>query len=476
MRLIIQCVLLLLCLTVYVTQAANPHNADIEDNDFAEFEDFDDDDKKAAPSPSKAGTPPPSGQPKVVMAPEADIDPDMDDDDAMVEIEDEEADHFDDDEEFVGFDPDKSMKGKGPERPPDLKITPVPAYLQNNWDSFYMEMLMLAGLGVYLINFLAGKAKNSKLSTSWFQAHRALLEEHFAIVGDDGTSKEVQSGVLMKESENIYSLWCSGRVCCEGMLVTLKLLKRQDLVSTISNMFRPASDQIIVKLTLDPSEMDTFVMCLAQKKVINKMQKDMVDLAYFCPEKRKLDDRFPPSYQLLSEIPEASNAVIDGRVIAALNMYENVVESIHISDQFCGPRPQDDTQPSKMPETSKVLIFTFNVPGKGKCSPTDMQAMEPLMKMVFHCLEKVRRIRLTKEGKQKAEKNRQRLTETYLKASHTQRSEAAQERREKKRRADKERMMAEEDPDRQRKLEEKTLKKDQKKKQPKVKMMKIKAM
>ena len=97
-------------------------------------------------------------------------------------------------------------------------------------------------------------------------------------IGDDGTSQEVQSGVLMKESENIYSLWCSGRVCCEGMLVTLKLLKRQDLVSTISHMFRPTSDQIIVKLTLEPTEIDTFVFCLANKKVINKLQKDMVDL------------------------------------------------------------------------------------------------------------------------------------------------------------------------------------------------------
>ena len=55
----------------------------------------------------------------------------------------------------------------------------------------------------------------------------------------------MQSGILMKESENVYSLWCSGRVCCEGMLVTLKLLKRQDLVSTISRLFKPASDQIV---------------------------------------------------------------------------------------------------------------------------------------------------------------------------------------------------------------------------------------
>jgi hypothetical protein len=65
------------------------------------------------------------------------------------------------------------------------------------------------------------------------------------VTGDDGTTTDVQSGVLMKEAENVYALWCSGRMYCEGMLVTLKLLKRQDLVSTIARLVRPVSDQIV---------------------------------------------------------------------------------------------------------------------------------------------------------------------------------------------------------------------------------------
>jgi len=66
------------------------------------------------------------------------------------------------------------------------------------------------------------------------------------IAGDDGTSAEVQStGGLMKEAENIYTLWCTGRTYCEGMLVTLKLLKRQDLVSSIARLVRPVCDQIV---------------------------------------------------------------------------------------------------------------------------------------------------------------------------------------------------------------------------------------
>jgi len=68
------------------------------------------------------------------------------------------------------------------------------------------------------------------------------------VPGDDGTSTEVQSSAgLMKEAENIYALWCTGRTYCEGMLVTLKLLKRQDLISSIARFMRPVCDQIVSK-------------------------------------------------------------------------------------------------------------------------------------------------------------------------------------------------------------------------------------
>ena len=50
-----------------------------------------------------------------------------------------------------------------------------------------------------------------------FKAHKPLLEQHFSIVGDDGMSKEPQSGVLVKESESVYTLWCTGRQYCEGI-------------------------------------------------------------------------------------------------------------------------------------------------------------------------------------------------------------------------------------------------------------------
>ena len=39
----------------------------------------------------------------------------------------------------------------------------------------------------------------------------------------------------------------------------------------------------------------------------------------------------------------------------------------------------------------------LSVPGKGKSRPTDMEAMKPLLQLVFYCIEKVSRFQLSKE-------------------------------------------------------------------------------
>jgi hypothetical protein len=62
-------------------------------------------------------------------------------------------------------------------------VLQVPLHFRTNWDSFYLEMLMIAGLVVYSLNFFAGKSKNNKLANAWFASHRSLLEENFSLVG-----------------------------------------------------------------------------------------------------------------------------------------------------------------------------------------------------------------------------------------------------------------------------------------------------
>ena len=46
-----------------------------------------------------------------------------------------------------------------------------------------MEILMVTGLLAYIMNYIIGKNKNSRLAHTWFNSHRELLESNFALVG-----------------------------------------------------------------------------------------------------------------------------------------------------------------------------------------------------------------------------------------------------------------------------------------------------
>jgi len=74
---------------------------------------------------------------------------------------------------------------------------------------------------------------------------------------------------------------------------------------------------------------------------------------------------------------------------------------------------------------------------------------QPPRRYVSRCFS----LSVNNQAKMKADRSRLKMAESLQKATHTQRSEAAQARREEKRRAEKDKMMAEDDPDKQRKLE-----------------------
>jgi len=458
------------CLAAYVLAK------EYEDNDFAEFEMFEEEDvieeEEEARSSSNKGRGSEEIQPE---AREKYQEPliQEDEDEAMVEEEDEndEFNQYEDDDEFIlPVDNEKSPGSKKNQKETKLHIVPVPPHLRSNWDSFYLEMLMVAGLVVYFINFIVGKSKNQKLATAWYSSHMSLLDQNFALVGDDG-KKPIENPGIRKESENVYTLWCSGRTSVEGMLVELKFIKRQDMIGVISQLIRPACDQLIVKVTMD--EIDTFVFCLASKKTAQRLSKDMTDISSFCPEKKTVD-KYGLSSQLvlMNEIGEVAGAILgDPKVVAIINKFPALLDYLHFSDQYSGPKQPEETQPTKLPEIQKMLIFGFNFPGRGNPTVEDIEGMKPLMQLVFHITDKLRRFKLSKEAKTKAEKNRQRIEEAFLKATLAVRAEMAQAKREDRKRQERERMLETDDPDKQRKWEEREQRRNIKKRAPKMKQL-----
>lgn len=170
-----------------------------------------------------------------------------------------------------------------------------------------------------------------------------------------------------------------------------------------------------------------------------------------------------------------------------------MVEYMLISDQYVGYKVQvndetgtpTDSAPAEnssqatrgLPKSRCMLTICFNIPGKGiHTSNADMEKMQPALQLALYLLDKVPRIRLSKDAKVKALKRRKDVSEQYMKLTHKQRQEAAMLRKEEKRRAEKEKIMNESDPEKQKRLEEKQTKIDKRKSLSKMKQVKIKSM
>lgn len=144
---------------------------DLADNEFAEFDDLESEEELATSSQQESKE---SGPPTDEFIAD-------DDDQEMIIEEDEEFEHFQDPEEFEGFADGKEEK---PVAEPKITITKVPIHFRANWDSYWLEILMVAGLVVYFLNFVTGRSKNTQIANAWLNSHRALLEDNFSLVGE----------------------------------------------------------------------------------------------------------------------------------------------------------------------------------------------------------------------------------------------------------------------------------------------------
>ncbi|CAG9130622.1 unnamed protein product [Plutella xylostella] len=89
----------------------------------------------------------------------------------------------------------------------------------------------------------------------------------------------------------------------------------------------------------------------------------------------------------------------------------------------------------KVTETEKVLVMSINIDGEND------EDARPLLMLLFHMLDKLKRMRLSKEALAKCEKRRQKVTEVWMRGAHAARQEQAAARREEKRKQEKERIL-----------------------------------
>uniref|UniRef100_A0A0K0EFU2 PAT complex subunit CCDC47 n=1 Tax=Strongyloides stercoralis TaxID=6248 RepID=A0A0K0EFU2_STRER len=430
----------------------------LEDNEFAEFEEnFDE------KSTIEDSTPSPS------IKKEKELVNDFLEDDFT---------HIDDTNNFEVNDEDKledldkvNSDEKTVPPPKPLKFADVPTHLKSNWKTYQIEILMMALLFVYSINFIIGVSKNSTIAHKWFEVTRPLLETKFALVGDDGVSEDPVGGVMIKQTGCSYIVYCSGRLGCTGMTCEIKLIKRQDLVGIIQNIMGPKNDKVVMKTDLIKGEIEPIVFCIGNKKSVLKQVKESEDLNTFTSD-RKYSDKFGLSknFAIYTELNEVIQNLMDNSTCEYFKKYEKYIDYIHVSDQYTGPALQEGEVYTRMPEPEVICTISLNIIDQ----IDDIELTNELMSFTFNLIEKIKKLKLSREGKLKVDKNRAAVEAKFLKMTHQQRQEAAQLKKDAKIKERKERIMNEEDPALQRKLQKAEEKREAKARAPKMKTIKMK--
>lgn len=164
---------------------------------------------------------------------------------------------------------------------PDPKTTSKPQTTAVSKKSFTVEIICGSFLIAFLINYFTGKRENENLALAWaakFATKGSIFEKNFSLLG---VGEGEDSPLLLKEGQNVFKFYASGRRYCQGLLATMELKSRHDLISRLFNLVVPCKDEITFEVYMNDESMDQVVFALAKKKAAKGMQKEIRDLQRF---------------------------------------------------------------------------------------------------------------------------------------------------------------------------------------------------
>lgn len=337
---------------------------------------------------------------------------------------------------------------------------PKPSTVSKKKQSFLVEIVCVSFLIMFVINYFTGKRENENLALSWaskFATKDSIFEKNFSLLG---VGEGDDSPLLLKEGQNVFKFYASGRRYCQGLLATMELKSRHDLLSRIYNMVVPCKDEISIEVYMNDDAMDHVVFALARKKMAKAMQKELRDLQRFAgsvvqpPNGRKW---VAEELAVVSESKEVAGDLITEAVLEqvfgekSFEKHGKGFISMHVSDQLPGTQ-------------KKMLLFKFALP-----DAKNMADMTRLVALVPYYIDLVGRYKLSSQARSKTEAARAKAAQEAYKELQGARQEALQ-----KKKAERKKMLEEAEAklgaEAIRKKEEKERARQMKKAMPKVKM------
>ncbi|GAV86515.1 DUF1682 domain-containing protein [Cephalotus follicularis] len=282
--------------------------------------------------------------------------------------------------------------------------------------SFTIEIICGTFLVIFVINYFTGKKENENIALAWaakFATKDAIFEKNFSLLG---VGEGEDSPLLLKEGQNVFKFYASGRRYCQGLLATMELKSRHDLISRIYSLIVPCKDEISFEVYMNDDAMDHVVFALARKKLAKGMQKEVRDLQRFAglvspPSGRKWVDE---QLGVVSESKEVAGDLITETVLdqifgdKAFEKYGKGFISMHFSDQH--------------PSTHrKMLLFKFALP-----DANNMPDMTRLVALIPYYIDLIGRYKLSSQARSKTEAARSKAAQEAYKELQNARQEASQ--------------------------------------------------
>ncbi|XP_038988707.1 uncharacterized protein At5g49945-like [Phoenix dactylifera] len=374
---------------------------------------------------------------------------------------------FWDEEEFEGIpdtpspsDPTQSPADPLPSDPTAVPSKPSPT-TPPSLQSYSIEIACISFLICFAINYFTGRRQNEAIALAWaakFATKDSIFDKNFSLVGT-GDGKDTP--LLLKEGQDVFKFYASGRRFCQGLLATMELRSRHDLISRMLDLVFPKKDTITFEVVMNEDAMDHVVLALARKKLAKAMHKEATDLQRFAtlvtapPSGRKW---VADELMVVSESKEVAGDLITDAVLdqifgeKALEKFGKWFVSLHFSDQQSGSH-------------KKILMFKFVLP-----DANNMADMTRLVTLIPYYIDLIGRYKLSSHAHSKTEAARAKAAQETFKELQNVRQEALQ-----KRKAEKKKLMADTEAklsaEALRKREEKDRARQMKKSMPRIKML-----
>ncbi|KAK1434440.1 hypothetical protein QVD17_00182 [Tagetes erecta] len=335
-----------------------------------------------------------------------------------------------DEDEFEGFPteitpPEVTKQSEQTTTPPESASTEPdetskvsePTSLTKRIRSYTVEIACVSFLIMFAINYFTGKKENETLALAWaatFATKDTIFDKNFSLLG---VVEGDNSPLLLKEGQNVFKFYASGRRFCQELLATMELKSRQDLIAKLYNMIVPCKDEITFEVPMNEDAMDHVVFALAKKKAAKAMHKEVRDLQRFAnlmtsgPNGRKW---VADELTVITESKEVAGDLINETVLdqvfgeKAFGNFGKWFISMHFSDQHQGTH-------------KKMLVFKFALP-----DVNHMADMTRLVALVPYYIDLIGRYKLSSQARSKTEAARSKVAQEVYKELQNERQEALQ--------------------------------------------------